>query len=115
MTLLYQNKYGAAYMLNNAPNPNCKIQLIIDTIGLFMCKEDLQNLLGIVQRSYEPCYCNDCGGKACNKIWCANPLVDICLKVNEPTLDLLEDLIKGTQFMLNIDETLDEHRLRTGE
>ena len=113
MELIYQNKYGAAYWLNESPNPNCKIQLVIDTIGLFMCKEDLEQLLGIVQRSYEPCHCIDCGGKACSKIWCANPLVDICLNINEPILGLLEDLIIGTQFMLNMDATLGEHNLKT--
>ena len=100
MILIYSNIYGAAYHLENSPNPNCKIQLVIDSIGIFMSREDLQNLLGIVQKSHEPCFCEDCGGNACNKIWCSNPLVDICLKMNERTLDLMEDLIRGTQFML---------------
>lgn len=113
MKLIYQNKYGAAYLLNEPPNPKCKIQLVIDTIGLFMCKKDLEQLLDIVQKSYEPCHCVDCGGDTCSKIWCTNPLVEICLKVNEPVLDLLEDLIKGTQFMLNMDATLGEHDLKT--
>lgn len=113
MKLIYKNNYGSSYLLANAPNPKCKIQLVINTIGLFMCTEDLDNLLQIVKGSYEPCNCEDCGGKVCNKIWCSNPLVDICLKVNEPTLDLIEDLIKGTKFILNMESTLDKHKLRT--
>ena len=111
MTLVYGNKYGATYLMENSPNPHCKMQLVVDSIGIFMCKEDLENLLVIVQKSHEPCPCEDCSGKACNKIWCSNPLLDICLKMNESTLDLMEDLIKGTQFMLNLDESIDEFLL----
>lgn len=113
MKLIYQNKYGSTYLLKNAPNPKCKIQLVVDTIGLFMCEEDLDNLLRIVHGSFDPCFCENCQGQACNKIWCSNALADICLKVNEPTLNLLDDLIKGTKFILNMNETLDIHRLST--
>ncbi len=105
MTLIYRNGYGSTYLLDNPPHPHCRVQLVVDAMGIFMCEEDLQNLLGIVQKSHEPCYCEDCGGNTCNKIWYTNPLMDICLKMNERTLVLLEDLIKGTQFMLKIDDT----------
>lgn len=113
MKLIYKNNYGSSYLIENAPNPNCNIQLVIDTIGLFMSIEDLNKLQQIANRSYEPCNCSDCGGKSCNKIWCTNPLIDICLKTNESILGLLEDLIKGTQFMLHMDATLNQHQLKT--
>lgn len=112
MELIYKNDYGATYKLVNSPNPNCEMQLIVDTVGLFMSRDDLNHLLKIVRKSHEPCTCHECGGNQCNKIWCKNPLIDICLKVDEPILEKIEDLIRGTQFILNIDDTLEEYRLQ---
>lgn len=112
MELIYKNDYGATYKLENSPNKNCEMQLIVDTVGLFMSRDDLSHLLKIVRRSHEPCTCEECGGNQCNKIWCTNPLIDICLKVDEPILKKMVDLIKGTQFMLDMDDTLDEYRLK---
>lgn len=112
MELIYKNDYGATYKILNSVNLACEMQLVVDTVGLFMSREDLTHLLKIVRRSHEPCTCVDCGGNQCNKIWCTNPLIDICLKVDEPILKKMEDLIKGTQFMLDMDDTLDEYRLK---
>ncbi|GAB5475243.1 MAG: hypothetical protein Mars2KO_33420 [Maribacter sp.] len=112
MELIYKNDYGAVFHVNNSPNPACEMQLVIDTVGLFMSRADLDHLLAIVIKSHEPCYCEECGGQ-CNKIWCANPLIDICLKVDEAILRQMEDLIRGTQFMLNMDSTLQQYRLKT--
>lgn len=107
MELIYKNDYGATYQVKNSVNPDCEMQLVIDTVGLFMSRVDLENLLDIVRASYDPCTCAECGGK-CNKIWCNNPFVDICLKVNEPILNKIEDLILGTQFALNMATTLED-------
>ncbi len=115
MKLLYKNDYGATYRLSNSPNPACEMQLIIDTVGLFVSRADLAHLLEIVRKSNEPCSCQECGGNRCNKIWCANPLIDICLKVDEPILEKMADLIKGTQFMLDMDATLEQYRLKSDE
>ena len=112
MELIYKNDYGATYKIENSLNSNCEMQLIVDTVGLFMSRDDLNHLLNIVRESHGPCTCEECGGKQCNKIWCTNPLIDICLKVDEPILNKMEDLIKGTQFILNMDDTLDEYRLK---
>lgn len=112
MELIYKNDYGATYKIENSANSSCEMQLVIDTVGLFMSRIDLEHLLNIVMKSHQPGYCRDCGGP-CNKIWCTNPLIDICLKVDGPILDKIEDLIKGTQFILNIDDTLDKFRLNS--
>lgn len=112
MELIYKNEYGGTYKIHNSPNPACEMQLIVDTVGLFMSRDDLTHLLKIVQKSHEPCTCEECGGNQCDKIWCTNPLIDICLKVDEPILHKMEDLIKGTQFILNIDDTLEQYRLK---
>ncbi|WP_339713717.1 hypothetical protein [uncultured Kriegella sp.] len=112
MELIYKNEYGACFRIYNAPNPICTIQLVVDTIGIFMSEADLEHLLTMVRESDTPCQCRDCGGEKCNKIWCATPLVDICLKVNDKILEQMEDLIMGTRFLLEIDSTLEQHKIK---
>lgn len=112
MKLIYKNNYGACYRVLNAPNTNCKLQMVVDTVGIFMSENDISNLLDIVRNSHEPCNCEECGGKQCNKIWTTNPLIDTCLKVDDEILGLMEDLILGTQFILNMDATLEKYRIK---
>lgn len=112
MELIYKNDYGATYRIQNSPNPEVSMQLVVDTVALFMSEKDLQQLLVIVRGSHKPCNCEDCKGSPCNKIWCSSPMIDICLKVNEPILKKMEDLIEGTQFILNLDATLDTYRIK---
>ncbi|MDO6518158.1 hypothetical protein [Zobellia uliginosa] len=112
MELLYQNGYGAMYKMNKARTGVRELQMIVDTVGVFMSRDDLDHLLGIVRKSNEPCTCAECGGNHCNKIWCSGPLVDICLKVDEAIIDHMEDLIQGAQFMLDMDATLEKYRLK---
>ncbi len=112
MELIYKNKFGACYKVHNASIPNCKLQMVVDTVGIFMSERDFEYLLNIVRNLHEPCNCKECEGKQCNKIWMTSPLIDICIKVNDDILELIEDLILGTQFMLNMDATLEKHRIK---
>jgi hypothetical protein len=77
-----------------------------------MSEADLDNLLDIVRDSGKACYCEECQGTQCRKIWCTGPLHDICLKMDESTLGDLEDLILSTRFIINMDQTLDKYRIR---
>lgn len=113
MELIYQNDYGATFKIENSPNPTCQLQLVVDSVGLFMSHEDLSYLKEIVLNFDQPCECGNCNGQPCNKIWSSNPRIDICLKVEEPVLKQLEDLIKGTEFILGLDNTLEKYRLKT--
>ncbi|MEM1338017.1 MAG: hypothetical protein AAGF96_09715 [Bacteroidota bacterium] len=110
MQLIYQNDHGAVYHVDNSQNPECNLQMVVDAIGIFMSRPEIEHFLDIVQRSYEPCDCPECGEKK-DKIWCSNSLIDLCFKVDEPILDGLQDLIKGTLFLLDMDATLEKHRL----
>lgn len=112
MNLIYRNYYGACYRVYNAPNPKCAVQMIVDTVGIFMAKDDLKHLLNIVLQKPAPCNCHECGGEICDRIWCPGSLVDFCLKVDPQALRLLEDLIRGTLFIMEMDKTLDEHRIK---
>lgn len=115
MELLYQNKYGAVYTITNSPNPLCEMQLIVDAVGLFLSRADLAHLMGILQNWQDPCMCDECGGNQCNKLWCTNPLIDICLKLEGSSLNMLEDLLKGSMFMLDMKATLEKHQLKPGK
>ncbi|MEH6681507.1 MAG: hypothetical protein V7724_13235 [Sediminicola sp.] len=106
MYLIYKNAYGAIYGIENAPNPLCTLQLVVDTVGIFMARDDLSHLLEIVMRPHGPCNCAQCTGDDCHKIWCSGQLFDICLKLDPATLQLLQELIQGTQFVLGVDSTL---------
>ena len=112
MEVLYKNKYGAVYSIQHTPNPECTLQLVIETVGLFMSRTDLEHLLKIVQKPFEPCQCEQCQGKT-DKIWCTNPIIDICLKVDRRILTGIEDLIKGALFNLDMDATLLDNNLTT--
>lgn len=103
---IYHNSYGTSLLMRNPTNENCTIQLVIDSVGLFMSDKDLEHLLEAIHGSGRPCDCLECGGKPCNKIWCSGPKMDICLKLENKNIEQLEDLIVGTQFVLNMDETL---------
>lgn len=112
MELIYKNTYGACYRIYQAPNPNCKVQMVVDTVGIFMSENDIAYLLDIVRSSHKPCNCSECNGERCNKIWTTNSLIDICLKVDDDILDLMEDLILGTQFMLKMEDTLKKQNIK---
>ncbi|PIF00182.1 MAG: hypothetical protein CR994_06870 [Maribacter sp.] len=112
MELIYKNDYGACYKIDNALNPTCKIQMVIDTVGIFLSEREMGYLLEIVRNSNQPCNCEECKGKRCNKIWTTSPWVDVSLKVDDDILELMEDLILGTQFMINMDATLEKNRIK---
>ena len=112
MELIYKNDYGASYNVANQSNPNCAIQMVIGTTGIFMSEPEIKNLLSIVHRSDKPCNCEYCKGELCNRIWTTSSLVDICIKVDDIILGYLEDLILGTLFILNMNDTLNKYRIK---
>ncbi|WP_340065714.1 hypothetical protein [Ascidiimonas aurantiaca] len=111
MECIYKNNYGATYLVKNSPNPLCEIQLIVDTVGIFMSRADVKHLLKIVSKMDDPCSCVECGNQRCSKVWCKSPLIDVCLKLEGPDRETFEDLIKGTLFALHVDETLELHNV----
>ncbi|MEM7484494.1 MAG: hypothetical protein AAF348_04735 [Bacteroidota bacterium] len=111
MELIYKNDYGACFTVKNAPNPVCTLQLIVDSIGIFMSEDDLLHLLEVVRNSDGACFCEECKGSQCSKIWCSGPMHDLCLKIDEGRLEKLEDLIVGTQFIINMNQTLEQYRI----
>ncbi len=112
MKLIYKNNYGACYRINNTSNPTCKLQIVIDTVGIFISEKEMDYLLEIIRNSQEPCNCQDCNGNRCNKIWTTSPWIDVCIKVNDDILEHMEDLILGTQFILNMDATLEKCKIK---
>lgn len=52
-----------------------------------------------------------CIGTVSNKIYCTNPLINICLKFNDKNIKQIEDLIIGTQFIKKMDKTLKKYAL----
>ncbi|PCH74700.1 MAG: hypothetical protein COB98_09955, partial [Flavobacteriaceae bacterium] len=66
----------------------------------------------VVRNSHEPCNCPNCGGKRRETIWTTSALVDFCLKVDESVLLQIEDLIVGTNFMLNMSVELEKHSIK---
>lgn len=115
MKLIYKNNYGTIYKITNHVNTRYTLQLVVNNIGVFMSSKELNALLKLVKSSYDfdqTCSCKECKDVKLNKLWKTNSFIDICLKVDDRVLSLLEDLIIGTQFMLNLDAVLDEHRIK---
>tara|TARA_B100000809_G_scaffold265832_1_gene325956 strand:+ start:6956 stop:7303 length:348 start_codon:yes stop_codon:yes gene_type:complete len=114
MEEIYRNEYGVSYRSFDSNKPKeISVQLIIDRVGLYLSIPELEHLKRIVLNKTigDPCMCSDCQGKVSNKIWCTNPLIDICFKFNDTNIEEIEDLITGTQFMLDIDKTLKKYAL----
>ena len=112
MELIYKNDYGTCYSVEHGPSSKHNIQMVIGTVGVFMTGRDMDALLHVVRNSHEPCHCENCGGKRRNTILTTSPLIDFSLKVNEDVLLEIEDLIVGTNFMLNIEIELDKHSIK---
>ncbi len=112
MKLIYNNKYGSSFSMDNVPNPECRVQLVIGSTGIFMSEYELNSLLEIVRNSGKPCVCDNCNGDKCTKIWTTSSLIDICIKIDDTILELLEDLILGTMFILNMKNTLEENEIK---
>lgn len=111
MELIYKNEYGSCFSVEHGPSSKHNIQMIIGTVGIFMTERDMDSLLRVVRNSHEPCNCERCGGKPRNTIWTTSTLIDFCLKIDKNILFLIEDLIVGTNFILNIELELDKHRI----
>ena len=112
MKLIYKNGYGACYRVYDAPNPDCILQLVVETVGIFMSRKDLGHLLSIVREPPGPCDCPECEGGECGKIWYRGHLLDFYLKMDDMALELMEDLIEGTLFILDMDRTLEQYRIK---
>jgi len=62
MELVYKNAYGATYNFFGEYGTGAVLQLVVDQVGLFMSREDLKQLLHIVQNMGQPCPCDNCSG-----------------------------------------------------
>lgn len=112
MKIIFRNSYGAIGHVNYSFNPECKLQLIIDTIGIYMSLTDLKYLLSVVEKTRVSCTCKDCGNEL-DRIICKNSRIDLRLKINRVRLQLLEELIKETLFILEIENTLKINKIDT--
>lgn len=50
MEPLYKNEYGGTFKIFDSQNPQCEIQLDIDSVGIFLSKEDVNHILTIVKK-----------------------------------------------------------------
>lgn len=113
MNLIYKNSYGSSYKVDTYITNNQKrnIQIYIGTIGIYMTEKELSDLLKIIKQADKPCQCEACEGKVCNKIWTSNPLIDICIKLDDEVLDELEDLVSWTKFLIKLDSNLEDNSI----
>ncbi|MCB9426385.1 MAG: hypothetical protein H6584_05080 [Flavobacteriales bacterium] len=113
MNLIYKNNYGSSYKVDSTvtKNPERNIQVYIGTIGIYMTQKELSDLYTIIKNAVKMCDCSHCKGQPCNRIWTSHPLIDICLKIDENTLDELEDLISWTKFLMNFESNLEENNI----
>ena len=112
MQLIYKNEFGAFYKIVNSPNQEVEVQLVVDAIGVFMSRKDLNGLAKVIDSLSKPGKCEECGSDNCRKIWYTHELVDVCLKAEGEKLTALNDLVKGAEFILNMDQTLEKYRIR---
>ena len=116
MKEIYKNNYGISYLATNHSNPKHNIQLVINNLGIFMSLDEMKSLLKVVRSSYKSlekkCNCDECNQQELSSLWKINSFFEVRLKIDFKVLNLLEDLIEGTQFILNMDAVLEEHRIK---
>lgn len=116
MKEIYKNDYSVSYLISNHTNKKYTLQLVINNLGIFMSLEEMDALLKIVKASYgaleNKCNCEKCKENALSSLWKVNSFFEVRLNIDFNILSLLEELIEGTQFILNLDSILEEHRIK---
>ncbi|NJX14707.1 hypothetical protein [Tamlana crocina] len=108
MELLYQNEYGASYALENSFDSEIKFQIVIGSVGMFLTQKDIDELQDLVQDCKTESLRNK---KNYDTIWKHTCFADVRIKLNQPLLHLLEDLVNGTHFVINMNATLRKNKI----
>ena len=104
---VYYNEFGISFYWKKEENVLLeKIQLVFKETGLYLTVSQLKEFCEFVQLSLvqNDC-CEDCVLKSdCNKFLLKTPCAEIDLAVSMTELHLIEDLVRGTLFKIQINE-----------
>lgn len=106
MKVLFQNDYGTCYAVDKSSG-NFDLLLMIDAVGVFLYKEDLEPIKQLINNSLEPCNCPTCNGKPCNKIWYKTDRINVCFSLEQDYRKLFLELIQGCSFQYELLEMKD--------
>ncbi|KVV13211.1 hypothetical protein ACRASX_03770 [Flavobacterium sp. TMP13] len=104
---VYHNEFGISFYWKKEQETLLeKIQLVFKETGFYLTVKQLKEFCEFVQLSQaqNDC-CDDCVLKQdCHKFLLKTPCNEIELAVSVAELHLIEDLIRGTLFSIQIDE-----------
>ncbi|MBK0371046.1 hypothetical protein [Flavobacterium agrisoli] len=104
---IYHNEFGISFFWKKEQNNAYeKIQLVFKETGFYLTVAQLREFCQLVHVSkLKNSCCDDCAFKnSCHKFLLKTPCEAIDLAVNMEELQLIEDLIRGTLFTLQIDD-----------
>jgi len=102
---IYENKIGIAFQWKKGAKLT---QVIFRDIGFHISLKEIEMFLDKVKHSKLNCSCNDCKlGKDCRSLLLQTPFNQVSIAVSMNELDEIEDLFKGTQFQLKLNNYLD--------
>jgi len=108
---IYHNNYGIAFQWKRDIQREGlrKIQLIFRDTGFYLNPEEIQFFLELVKNSKQMYSCEKCEtDKNCKNMLLSTPSKQIDLAVSKNELSMIEDLLKGTLFQINLNSFLNK-------
>ncbi|MGR7812705.1 hypothetical protein [Lacinutrix undariae] len=106
---IYHNKFGIAFkwLQPVSKQKRNKVQIVFRDMGFYLTHKEVQQFYNCIcdSQESEPCSCckTDCDTR---NILIKTPSSKIDIALNAEELILVEDLIKGTLFQLDLDDYL---------
>ena len=109
---IYRNSYGMSFqwkrdIIRNSFN---KIQVIFRDTGFYLSVEEIQDFSNKIKEAEARGACNCCGKSQpeTRSILLKTPCNTVDLAVNQQELSLINELVEGTLFQINLDSYLNK-------
>lgn len=111
INIIYNNEVGIAFKWENGPTKKeKKVQLVFKDTGLLLNRKELYQFSKNISADLKNCtLCRDCKQKESHRsIILETPLPQLSFAVSHTELTAIGDLLDGTLFQLQLENSLDE-------
>ncbi len=110
INIIYNNEVGIAFKWKIGQTNNEKVQLVFKDTGLLLNRKELYQFSKNINADLKNCtLCRDCKQKESHRsIILETPLPQLSFAVSHSELTAIGDLLDGTLFQLQLENSLDE-------